>query len=211
MMIIAQAVLKDCRNAEIQIPTPVILVAGQSLSLTVLTDVVLTPFSAGITGRTVVEAECMSSIMLWFKRSSTLVLLTTGGAKVWSAFGSAKILGMADPLLGISFQHLIAGAGFIEIGVAILLLSSLNRLAAFALAWLATNFAIYRIGIWWIHWQRPCPCLGNLSDALHISPPTADRIMKIVFGYLLVGSYWLLFRERKLGRSGTLGSQSTGG
>ena len=38
-----------------------------------------------------------------------------------------------------------------------------------------------------------CDVLGNLTDALHISPQTADTAMKIILGYLLVGSYGLLF------------------
>jgi len=48
-------------------------------------------------------------------------------------------------------------------------------------------------------WHRPCGCLGNLTDLdlLGISPHTADTIMKLVLAYLLVGSYWLLWRSRR--------------
>jgi hypothetical protein len=38
-----------------------------------------------------------------------------------------------------------------------------------------------------------CPCLGNLTDALHITPQTADTAMKIILTYLLIGSYASLF------------------
>jgi hypothetical protein len=35
--------------------------------------------------------------------------------------------------------------------------------------------------------------LGNLTDALHISPQTGDIAMKIILAYLLIGSYATLF------------------
>src|ERR1022692_729687 len=38
-----------------------------------------------------------------------------------------------------------------------------------------------------------CACLGNLTDALHISPQTAETAMKIILGYLPLGSYCRLF------------------
>ena len=68
-------------------------------------------------------------------------------------------------------------------------------LSAGLVAWLATNFVVYRIGLGWIDWEMPCNCLGNLTDALHVSPQLADNIMKGVLAYLLIGSYGLLFWE----------------
>ena len=52
---------------------------------------------------------------------------------------------------------------------------------------------LLRFGLWWMGWHKPCNCLGNLTDALHLSPQTADNIMKVVLAYLLIGSYGLLF------------------
>jgi hypothetical protein len=51
---------------------------------------------------------------------------------------------------------------------------------------------VYRLGLWWMDWHRPCNCLGNLTDALHISPQAADNVMKVLLAYLLIGSYALL-------------------
>lgn len=69
-----------------------------------------------------------------------------------------------------------------------------NRMAAQVglLAWLATNLVVYRLGLIWLG-QKPCSCLGNLTDALHIPPQIADTTMKIILGYLLLGSYTTLF------------------
>lgn len=68
------------------------------------------------------------------------------------------------------------------------------------LAWMTTNFLLYRLGLWWLDWKRPCPCLGNLTDALGISPAMADTIGKGLLAYLLVVSYALLILDWR-GRS----------
>ncbi|MGH7977270.1 MAG: hypothetical protein ACREC8_11490, partial [Limisphaerales bacterium] len=69
------------------------------------------------------------------------------------------------------------------------------------IAWLATNFFIYRLGLIHIGYHKPCSCLGTLTDALHIPAQTADTAMKIILAYLLIGSYtallWL-WRQRRL-------------
>ena len=77
--------------------------------------------------------------------------------------------------------------------------------------WLATSFLVYRIGLVWVGYKKPCPCLGNLTDALHIPPQTADTAMKIILAYLLIGSYATLFwlwRQRKKTVSSSVGAAS---
>ena len=45
--------------------------------------------------------------------------------------------------------------------------------------------------------------MGNLTDALHIPPQTADTAMKIILAYLLIGSYASLFwLWRQRGKAG---------
>jgi hypothetical protein len=72
-------------------------------------------------------------------------------------------------------------------------------------AWLATSLLAYRIGLVAVGYHRPCPCLGNLTDALHIPPQIADTAMKIILAYLLIGSYatlfWLWRQHRKVASS----------
>jgi hypothetical protein len=74
------------------------------------------------------------------------------------------------------------------------------------IAWLATNFFVYRCGLWWMGWHRPCSCMGNLTDALHIRPEVADNIMKVILAYLLIGSYGLLFWQWRANRLRVPGS-----
>ncbi len=78
-----------------------------------------------------------------------------------------------------------------------------QTLALGLVAWMSTNFVVYRLGLWWMDWHRPCSCLGNLTDALHISPQLADNIMKWLLFFLLIGSYGLLARRWTWWRSRT--------
>ncbi|MDW8382249.1 MAG: hypothetical protein RMN51_09110 [Verrucomicrobiota bacterium] len=120
-------------------------------------------------------------------------LLITGLAKAWSAIGPARALDVADPIFGVPFRQLMLGVGLLELFVAFFCLFTDERqFSLLAVTWLATNFVVYRLGLLWIGWRRPCGCLGNLTDILHISPGVADLIMKVVLVYLLLGGYGLL-------------------
>lgn len=112
-----------------------------------------------------------------------------------------KLLGVADPVLGIKSGHLMLPVGMAEMVIALVCLVSRRPLLPPALvAWLATIFAIHRFSLWWMDWRRPCGCLGNLTDALHIGPRRADNIMKVVLAHLLMGSYAILLWEWRRGR-----------
>jgi len=125
-----------------------------------------------------------------------LILAITGLAKVWSSFGDVKLLTVADPIVGIPFKYLMLAVGVAELVIAaVCLCTKANRLATVLVAWLATNFLVYRIGLWWMGWKKPCSCLGNLADTLGISPQTADHLIKVLLAYLLIGSYGLLIWE----------------
>jgi len=129
----------------------------------------------------------------WFRLSAGVIFSITGMAKVWSAWGGALILQRLDPIFDVEFGHLMIATGILELAVAaICLLSKSKTTATVAVAWLATGLLVYRLGLWWIGWQRPCSCLGNLTDALHIPPGFAENMMKCLLAYLLIGSYAIL-------------------
>ena len=140
----------------------------------------------------------------FFILSAGCILLVTGLAKVISASGKAAILENTDPLFGISFRHLMLLAGITELVVsgACFLRAKRNH-SLNLVTWLATAFLVYRAGLWYIGWRRPCPCMGYVTDALHIHSQTADTIMKIILAYLLFGGYGtlLLFSVRNMKRS----------
>jgi hypothetical protein len=139
-------------------------------------------------------------------------LAVTGIAKVVSGMGDSKFLAVVDPIIGVKFGPLMLAVGMAEIAVALVcFLSKRQTLALGLVAWLATNFLVYRLGLWWMDWHRPCNCLGNLTDALHISPQAADNVMKVILAYLLIGSYALLFWHwRQMQRPGHTAAPMTG-
>lgn len=143
-----------------------------------------------------------------FVPSAAAILTFTGLAKAWSAFAPIRLLAAADPITGMQFRHLMLAVGVIELVIAfVCLFAKARKLSLALIAWLATSFAVYRLGLWWVGWHRSCGCLGNLTDALHISPQTADNIMKVILAYMLLGSYSILFWQWRNGQQARLQSE----
>ena len=139
-----------------------------------------------------------------FPLSAGAILAITGIAKIWSGLGNSKFLAVVDPIIGIKFGQLMLVVGVAEIVIAsICFFNKRQTLTLGLVAWMSTTFVVYRIGLWWMDWKKPCSCLGNLTDALHISPQTADNIMKVLLAYLLIGSYGLLIWQWKKRRTQT--------
>lgn len=129
-------------------------------------------------------------VILLFVYSAGAVLLVTAAAKLVSAHGTARILENEDPILKISFRRLFELVGTLELIISLIcFIPKWLGLRVGLVAWLATSFLVYRIGLKWVGYTKPCSCLGNLTDALHIPPETADKMMRTVLGYLLIGSY----------------------
>jgi hypothetical protein len=126
------------------------------------------------------------------------LLLITAVAKLLSALGSAPILTYPAPLLLVSYRSVFLIVGTLELVVALNCFFSQRMVLKMALvAWLASNFLLYRLGLMWVGYRKLCPCLGQVTDALHISPETADTVMKIILLYLLIGSYAALLWLRR--------------
>jgi hypothetical protein len=144
-------------------------------------------------------------LIRFFLYSAGALLLVTAAAKLVSAGGHAKVLFKQDPLLGLTFQQVFRIAGSVEVLVALVCLFGKRLvLRVGAVAWLVTSFLLYRAGLLWIGYEKPCTCLGNLSDALHISPETVDIAMKVVLAYLIFGSYLasiLLWKQNRKTRT----------
>lgn len=138
--------------------------------------------------------------------SSGILLFLTAIAKLISAGGSARILQEPDPILTFKYYHVFWIVGLFELAAALICIFGKKiELQAGLVALLATNFVFYRLGLIWVGYRRPCKCFGNLTDALHIPPQTADTAMKIILAYLLIGSYatlfWLWRQKRKVSSS----------
>ena len=131
-----------------------------------------------------------------FIRLTAMILIIVAGAKLISATGSAEILKQNDPVLMISFRHVLLVAALVEGVVALICLSGKSiSLQISLIAWLSTAFLLYHIGVFWIGYHKPCPCLGNIPDALHTSPRIADVGIIGVVTYMFVGSYGILLSQ----------------
>jgi hypothetical protein len=136
-----------------------------------------------------------------FIYSSAVLLFLTAAAKVTSVFGSAALLGRHEPLMGLNYRSLLGIAGLLELAVsAVCVLNKSITIRLWMIAWLATIILVYRVSMPWVGYQQPCPCLGSLTDVLHVSPHVANDAMKGALAYLLAGSYgsllWLWLWQR---------------
>jgi hypothetical protein len=137
----------------------------------------------------------------WLLYSFGVILSVTAVAKIWSSFGDSRILLQSDPIVRIQFRYLMFAFGSLELAVAfVCFFSNASRDAILLVAWLSTLLLLYRLGMWWLDWHSPCPCLGNLTDALHISPGVSSDLVKVFLAYLFIASYGLLlFRMHRNG------------
>lgn len=145
-----------------------------------------------------VERKLLRSFIV----SAGILLLATGLMKLVTSIGQAPLLTKPDPIFGITFRRLFWFVGAFEMGVALsCFINNRPIFQASLVAWLSSGFGVYRLGLLWIGYRKPCPCMGNFTDTLHIAPQTADVAMRIVLSYLLVGSYcvlcWLWNQKRK--------------
>jgi hypothetical protein len=143
----------------------------------------------------------------FFIYSSAAILLLTAGAKFIGSAGHEKILMERDPIIGVSVRNLILVAASAELAIAAVCFYSKDIwMPVTLIAWLSTNLLGYRVIRVLIGYKKPCSCLGNFTDALHISPKAADTAMKTILAYLLIGSYASLFwlwRQRRQFASGS--------
>jgi hypothetical protein len=100
----------------------------------------------------------------------------------------------------------LASVGVLEILLAGYLFLGKNQWMKLSLtAWMATNFLVYRLGLWWTDAPKTCGCLGTVTDALSVSPRFVDYSMKAVLAYLLIGSVALIVANMKAGGAKTAG------
>jgi hypothetical protein len=124
-----------------------------------------------------------------FYYSAAFLLALTGAAKLVSATGSARMFRLPDPLLTMSFRSEFILFGIIEIAIAtICVFSHHPRLKAILIAWFSSSCVLYRTGLLWIGYHKPCPCVGQLTSRLGINDKTANICLWIILGYLLIGS-----------------------
>ena len=125
-----------------------------------------------------------------FLLSAGIIFLVTGLTKILMGLGKARVLGEMDPIFHISYGHLMLATGAAELlmsGMCFVRPKSHNSLLL--TAWVVAGILTYRIGLSYIDWHQPCPCLGSLTGALNLQPETAHRIAGLLLAYLALGCF----------------------
>lgn len=132
-------------------------------------------------------------------------LLAAAAAKIISSFGDQSILAEHDPLFGVRNRQLFWIVGVIELTICgYCFFHRDSRLASSLVAGIGVAFVVYRAGLAWIGYQKPCTCLGDAASMLHITDATADTILRWVIVYLLIAGFggFFLAGEVDQGQSG---------
>jgi len=142
------------------------------------------------------------------------ILLAAALIRFIIAAGDSPALLLPEPMLGIPLRYAVLIAGGIELAAALICLfgRQIGFQAAW-LAWLATNFVVFRIGLLLMHGHPQATCIGSLTDPLHLSRGTTGFIVGFMPFYLLLGSYaaaiWLWLTKE--GRAAQLAVAKRGG
>jgi hypothetical protein len=137
------------------------------------------------------------AVRLFFLSAGVLLLLTAA-AKLLSSSGSMGILDYPDPVFLISYRHELPLAALIELAVAfVCFFGKQISWRAMTVASLASALIVYRVAAFIIRPEKMCPCLGTLTQDLHIAPKAANIAMLIILGYLFCGAYGTLLWLRK--------------
>lgn len=131
-----------------------------------------------------------TSILRAFILSAGAILLLTAAAKILGAWRETRVMTAADPIFSLSYRYLFIEAGALEaIAGLICLFSKRSLIQVIIIAWLSSAFLFYRVGLYLIKYQGPCPCLGSLTTEMHISKRLADSLLISTLSYMLIGSY----------------------
>jgi len=138
----------------------------------------------------------------YFILSAGSALLAASLERFVVCASGAPALGLAEPMLGMALRYAVLVVGGFELTVALICLFGKQvGLQLGWLAWLATNYAIYWIGLYTIRIQPQATCIGSLTDPLFLSRGTPGFITAFLPVYLLLGSYaavvWLWLEGRR--------------
>ena len=130
----------------------------------------------------------------WFQRSAACLLAVTAAAKLLSASGTAKVLELPDPLLGLATRQVLILVGLLEIAIALAAVCvERSRTVQLLTGWLSFNFLLYRISLAILSPGKLCPCLGSVTEKLNINAAFANYLLVAIALYLFLGSaicYW---------------------
>lgn len=134
-----------------------------------------------------------------YLRGCFYILFLTGFAKIVSSFGVEPILSRPDPILLMQNRFFFFLLGILELGICLVVLTkSAQQTKLFIISLFGSFLTVYRIGIWWIGWEGDCPCLGNISSLIDISPKYWNFIMQTAWIYILLALPLWFYNKRRI-------------
>jgi hypothetical protein len=134
-----------------------------------------------------------------FLYSAAFITLLTGCAKIRGAFQHLPVLFAVDPILGVSYRKIMLYIGVVELVIfSIIIFSGNNHLKLYLVSWLGSCFLTYRVFYKIGHVREPCPCLGTLTEWMHITRGEANLLLNIVSIWLCgFGLFFILYKSRR--------------
>jgi hypothetical protein len=144
-----------------------------------------------------------------FIYSSGGILLAAALVRFVIAAGSAPMLAMPEPLLGLPIRYAVLLVGGVELVVALICLFGRRRGLQLGLLVLATViYLVYWIAIFMMRRHPQTTCIGSLTDPLQFARGTPGIVIGLLPFYLLLGScaaiIWLWWAGRRAGKPVTL-------
>lgn len=130
------------------------------------------------------------------------LLLAAALTRFLIASENEPLLQLPEPIIGIPIRYMVLLVGCLELFVALICLFGRRTDLQFAwLAWLATSYVAFWIGLLATNCHPQASCIGSLTDPLELS----HGVVGIVIGWLtlplFVGSYagwvWLWLENRR--------------
>lgn len=129
-----------------------------------------------------------------FIYSAGAILLAAALERFLVAAGQLPVLALPEPVLSIPLRYAVLLVGGFELVVALIcLFGRQTGLQLGWLSWMATNYAVYRIGLLTMGIHQQGTCIGSLTDPLRLARGTIGFTIGLVPVYLLLGSYAALF------------------
>lgn len=141
----------------------------------------------------------------YFVLSAGAILLVAALGRFFIAFGDAQVLSLPEPVLGIPLRYAVLLVAVIELTVAWLCLFGKRLgLQVTCVAWLAFNYAVYRIGAISMGEHPQATAIGSLTDPLQLARGFVGMLAGFAPVCLLVGgstsTMWLWLSRRSTNR-----------
>lgn len=136
------------------------------------------------------QSERVANSILWIA-AGILLLFAVG--KLLTLWDDSPVWREQEPITGLSFRKFSVAAGLAELTVVFCLrfISSTAR-RAMLLVIISGTFLLYRSLLLWVDYQKPCACLGSLTEIAGLDPNVASGIATASAMFLLFAGLSLL-------------------